>query len=174
MNYEHQMNSCLACLAFACAVSFFLIGELFVAFISLLLAMSCRWKNNELAHPAAEKQHVQETVCKDSLAPESKWTIFFKEKKIKITRAVSVLYHERVRGSRRVLPRVCPCPDAAAMQNALTVTQPRRRKPKSKSLKKKNIGISLFYSIFFFFPPKRSDIPEVLLVPLPPNRKQSI
>lgn len=34
------------------------------------------------------------------------------------------------------------------MQNTLRVTQPRRRKPKSKSLK--IINISLFYSIFFF------------------------
>lgn len=39
------MNGCLAFPALAYAISFFLIGELFVALVSLLLTISCRWRN---------------------------------------------------------------------------------------------------------------------------------
>lgn len=76
MNYEHQMNSCLACLAFARAVAFFSHRRALCCIRFIILNYELSLEKQRGGHPAAEKRHIQESVCKDSRAPESKWTVF--------------------------------------------------------------------------------------------------
>lgn len=88
-------DSCLACLAFACTVSFFPHRRALCCIHFIIINYELSLEKQQSGHPAAEMQHIQESVCKDSLSRESKQGIFLTRKKI--IRATWVLYHERVR-----------------------------------------------------------------------------